>query len=161
MAKQSAKRAPRKSLRTEKKDDKRGTNPNSLANLNPFQKGVSGNPGGRPKLLSDAYREYLGTADEATGRTRAQDIARAQGVKAIQGDVAAAREMRSGTEGDRIRTWRDDVIDLLRARTVTPAEVTAELGDELATELIDASGVRRNENSETESARAGEPSGRA
>ena len=35
------------SLVTEKQDN-RGTHPNSRANLTPFEKGVSGNPDGRP-----------------------------------------------------------------------------------------------------------------
>lgn len=48
----------------------------------------------------------------------------------------------------RIRTWHDDVIDLLRSGKVTPAQVTEELGVALATELIAAAGVRRNEGGE-------------
>ena len=36
------------SLVTEKTDN-RGTHPNSMANLTPFEKGVSGNPDGRPR----------------------------------------------------------------------------------------------------------------
>lgn len=118
---------------------------------NRFVKGQSGNPGGRPKILSESYREYLATLDETTGRTRAQDIARAMGVAALGGDVSAAREIRAATEGDRIRTWRDDVIDLLKAGTVTPAQVETELGAELARELFVAAGVRRDETGQTES----------
>lgn len=59
----------------------------------------------------------------------------------------------------RIRTWRDDVIDLLRSGQATPEQVTAELGAELATELIVAAGVRRNEGGETQAADrdSGEP----
>ncbi len=65
-----------------------------------FKPGVSGNPGGRPRLLSDAYREYLATPDPDTGRTRAQDIAVAQGVEALKGETGAAKELRQATEGD-------------------------------------------------------------
>lgn len=40
-------------------------------------------------------------------------------------------------------TWRGEVIDLLKSGAITPDVVTAELGDELATELFDAAGISR------------------
>lgn len=40
-----------------------------------------------------------------------------------------------------VRTWRDRVIDLLKAERVTPAEVVAEFGPSLARELFAAAGV--------------------
>lgn len=40
-----------------------------------------------------------------------------------------------------VRTWRDRVIDLLKAERVTPAEVVAEFGPSLASELFAAAGV--------------------
>lgn len=48
----------------------------------------------------------------------------------------------------KLRTWRDEVIDLLKARAVTPQEVVEEVGDELARELFVAAGVTRNESGE-------------
>lgn len=67
-----------------------------------FAPGVSGNPGGRPKLLSDAYRARLLEVESKTGKTYAELIAEAQVRKAHLGDVGAAREIRTATEGDRL-----------------------------------------------------------
>lgn len=105
--KSSPKRVPirprtKKSLRTAKKDDKRGTNPNSLANLedHKFPPGVSGNPGGRPKVLGEAYREWLAKVNN-DGVTNAERVAETMGRRAMLGDVSAAREMRAATEGEK------------------------------------------------------------
>lgn len=38
------------SKRINRSGDGRGTNPNSIKNLKPYQPGVSGNPGGKPKV---------------------------------------------------------------------------------------------------------------
>lgn len=67
-----------------------------------FKPGVSGNPGGRPKALSEAYRDMLARVDEsdAQKRTHAELIADALKKQALKGDVAAAKEIRAGTEGD-------------------------------------------------------------
>lgn len=126
-----------------------------------FQKGQSGNPGGRPKLVSDAYREWLGETDPETGLTNAQALARAAGKQALKGDVSAAREIRSATEGERIRTWRDEIIDALRDDLITPEQVTHALGDELAGEIFIAAGLRRNANGETAGGRASPAPGAA
>ena len=66
-----------------------------------FQKGQSGNPGGRPKtvLLSQAYREKLAEVDPKTGKTHAELIAIAQAVQAKRGNVHAARWIADRTEG--------------------------------------------------------------
>jgi hypothetical protein len=48
---EEAKEARHDSLRAEKSSKKgRGKNPNSIANLKPYRKGQSGNPGGKPKI---------------------------------------------------------------------------------------------------------------
>lgn len=100
MAKSKAKR-PRKSQLTAKKDDQRGKNPNSLANLeaHKFAPGQSGNPSGRPKLLGESYREWLAKLN-TNGMTNAEAVALAMGIEAMKGDVSAAREIRAATEGD-------------------------------------------------------------
>jgi hypothetical protein len=49
-----------------------------------------------------------------TGRTRAQDIAMAQGVQALQGETTAAKELRQATEGDTLKIFQqmtDDELD--------------------------------------------------
>lgn len=64
-----------------------------------FPKGKSGNPGGRPKSISDAYREWL-EAEDQNGVTNASKIAINIGFRAALGDVQSAKEIRSATEGE-------------------------------------------------------------
>ena len=93
------------SVRTPK-SDKRGKHPNSRANLAPpFPKGVSGNPGGRPRLLGDSYKAMLARVNESDpqGRTNAELIANAALIAALGGDVSAMREIRSATEGEQLK----------------------------------------------------------
>lgn len=95
---------PRKSVRTPKINDKRGTNPNSLANLAPPWKAgaPSPNPSGKPKLLGESYKAMLARVNEQDPqkRTNAELIAEALKLEAMKGDVGAAKEIRSATEGD-------------------------------------------------------------
>lgn len=65
-----------------------------------WQKGQSGNPGGRPrqKPISDAYKQALQFTD-ANGVTFAQLIAQAMLEKAMRGDVAATKEVTDRVEG--------------------------------------------------------------
>ena len=154
------------SVRTPKRaGDKRGKNPASLANLKPpWRAGdPSPNPSGRPKLLGDSYKAMLARVNESDphGRTNAELIANAALVAALGGDVSAMREIRSATEGERIRTWRDEIIDALRDELITPEQVTNALGDELAGEIFIAAGLRRNANGETAGGRAGTTPGGA
>lgn len=68
-----------------------------------FAKGKSGNPGGRPKLLSDAYREWLASQDDQ-GVSNAAKVALRLGERTVnEADVSAAKELRQATEGDLIR----------------------------------------------------------
>lgn len=66
------------------------------------------NPGGRPKLLKHAFLEWL-EAENDQGLTNAAGVAMALGRKALQGQVAAAREIRRATEGD---TFKFDLAQL-------------------------------------------------
>jgi hypothetical protein len=74
-----------------------------VQNLTPWPKGVSGNPGGRPKktALSDAIREQLAQVDEKdqAGRTNAEIIAAALVARAKKGDIRAASEIADRAEG--------------------------------------------------------------
>ena len=71
-----------------------------------FPPGKSGNPGGRPKplLIREAYTAWLAVVDDETGKTHAQLLAEELGIRAIQGDVAAAREYRAATDGVKLTT---------------------------------------------------------
>ncbi len=89
--------------------------PSSLANLKKgkkteFAAGESGNPGGRPKLLTGAYTAMLAEVDEDSGKTHAEILAEAGYVRALSllpGGTAAAREIRQATEGDTIHSTVD------------------------------------------------------
>ncbi|CAG0928267.1 hypothetical protein TFLX_00800 [Thermoflexales bacterium] len=88
---------------------RRGGPPQTLfqkGNDHRFPPGQSGNPGGRPKLLSDAYRSKLSevSPNDPEQRTYAEIIAAGQVVRAIS-DTQAAREIRSATEGSRVNVF--------------------------------------------------------
>jgi hypothetical protein len=77
----------------------------NAGNLRPFPKGVSGNPGGRPKFaeISEAYRRLL--LESAADLRRRQPTTTAEGLalsilrRAVRGDVNAAREVTDRVEG--------------------------------------------------------------
>jgi hypothetical protein len=72
-------------------------------NLKPWPKGVSGNPGGRPKKtpLADACRELLNkpAPGDKSGRSYAEAIAEKLAKKALAGNIPAAREIADRAEG--------------------------------------------------------------
>jgi HPt (histidine-containing phosphotransfer) domain-containing protein len=72
-----------------------------LANLKPFQKGVSGNPGGRGKaLITRALREELeAPAEDSPTLTNAQVIARKLVSMAKSGEIQAIKEIADRAEG--------------------------------------------------------------
>lgn len=93
-----------------------------------IRKGEVLNPGGRPKLVSEAYREWLEFADEQ-GVTNAAKLAFAQGAKAIAGDTAAAREIRQTTEGDKIAVDLERLTDEQLARLAAGESVRSVLAN--------------------------------
>jgi hypothetical protein len=101
-----------------------------------FKPGQSGNPGGRPKLLSDAYRKKLAEI-YADGRSYAEMLADAIITEVLKGDVSAAREVRSATEGERIQidTWETRIVQAIKAGEVDYGSVVEEFGSALAVEL--------------------------
>src|SRR5271166_3074377 len=71
-------------------------------NLKPWPKGVSGNPGGRPKakpLTEELERLLEQEAPNGKGETWAARIARALVLKASKGDVRAISELANRLEG--------------------------------------------------------------
>ncbi|MBA2704912.1 MAG: hypothetical protein H0U60_13805 [Blastocatellia bacterium] len=122
MASKTSKNTARNpSVRTPTKKGHPQTNPNSLANLKPPWKAgdPSPNPSGKPKLLGDSYKEWLATVNDKDpqGRTNAQLGALSMGMSMLRGEVAAAREIRTATEGENIKQdgtltirveWGDD-----------------------------------------------------
>lgn len=73
-----------------------------IENLRPFPKGVSGNPGGRPKskpLTEEIERLLEQEAPEKNGRTWAAVIAEALVRRAATGDVQAIAEVANRLEG--------------------------------------------------------------
>ncbi len=119
---------------TDKQRRNRENRARQLANLEPFPKGVSGNPAGRPKsiTLSEALRLQLAkVSPHADERTYAEEIARVLCVNAARGNVMAAREICDRTEGKpkqaidvemNVRDWRQ----MARAHGLTEADVVAE-----------------------------------
>lgn len=102
MASKSKRSATKQAQRVKKPRGKPFTRGNTVGAATQFKPGKSGNPGGRPKGLSDAYKEWLAAvnANDPLGRTNAQLGAMAIGLEMLKGDTAAAREIRSATEGD-------------------------------------------------------------
>ena len=119
---------------TDKQRRNRESRARQLANLEPFPKGVSGNPAGRPKsiTLSEALRLQLAkVSPHADERTYAEEIARVLCVKATRGNVNAAREICDRTEGKpkqaidvemNVRDWRQ----MARAHGLSEQDVFAE-----------------------------------
>ena len=97
------------------------------------------NVGGRPRLLGEAYAEWL-KKPNPDGSSRAETVALAMGTEAIKGNVRAAREMREATEGTRQVGWQDRIIDALKSGALTAEDVRRELGSD-AESIIIASGI--------------------
>ncbi len=93
----------KENLSTDKQRKNNDGRARRLANLKPFPRGTSGNPAGRPKMLtlSEAFRRQLSqpVPNDEQGRTFAEMIAAEMCARALAGDVAAAKELADRTEG--------------------------------------------------------------
>jgi hypothetical protein len=119
-----------------------------------FPAGVSPNPGGKPRvfrLMSEAYAQlmkeecYLDPYHRTWGEVAAEGMMKAS----AKGNPAAAKEVRQALEGDRIRTWQDDVIQALKEGKINPEDIIRELGDEIAKPIITAAGIVGAQSGET------------
>lgn len=98
--------------------DGRKRNKGRVENLKPFKSAADNggvpdpriNLSGKPRLLGESYKEWLATINEndPQKRTNAQLGAVAIGLEMLKGDVAAAREIRAATEGDRLELTGKD-----------------------------------------------------
>jgi hypothetical protein len=95
---------------TENSGQNKGTRPGRRENLKPWPKGVSGNPGGRPKKtpVTAAYKELIGEQlpDDTrralklpNGATWAHALALGQMRSAVKGSTPAAKEITDRIEG--------------------------------------------------------------
>ncbi len=127
---------------TANSESKRGKNPASLSNLKPFKPGESGNPSGRPRLLGESYKAWLANIN-SQGITNAEAVALAMGLQAMKGDVGAAREIRSATEGDKLKlmTWQSEVAEAVKEGRLKPEDVVKELGIDGARDILVAAGA--------------------
>jgi hypothetical protein len=69
-----------------------------------FPKGVSPNPGGRPKKLGESLAVLLAMEDPQTGKLIAQVLGEKMVEDAMNGSAADRREIRLATEGETIHT---------------------------------------------------------
>jgi hypothetical protein len=123
-----------------------------------FKPGDPGGPG-RPKTLKElkdliitTLAEEMATTDEAGHKvrlTRAQDMIRTMLVKSPI-DRAKLLEYAFGKVPQTVNVLdgRLRIVQLLKAGDVTPAEVIAELGRDLATELFESAGISVAEGAE-------------
>ena len=93
-------------------------------NLKPWPKGVSGNPGGRPKkkpITQELERRLAEDAPHAGGKTWATIIAEALLKQAAKGDVRAIAELANRVEGKPVQTITADESDLNLAEIIAEA----------------------------------------
>lgn len=132
----------------------------------PFKKGHSGNPGGRPKTGAGTITGYMRLFGGMTPAELSKELptfAKAlasigKSRETINGMIAIATALRlindpearllgvwlDRTEGKLptvVKTWRDDVTELIKAQAVGYSDVEAELGADLARELFRQAGV--------------------
>jgi len=101
-----------------------------VENLKPWPKGVSGNPGGRPRKqpITEAYLEVAGRTvpGDSRGRTYAQAAAERQFRAALKGSTSAIREIADRLEGKpQQRIEVTNVEDFLAGRSTEEKEFFA------------------------------------
>ena len=91
------------------------------------------------------------------GRTWGEVMAEGMMKAAKIGNPAAAKEIRQAMEGDRIRTWQDDVIQALKEGRIKTEDIIRELGDEIAKPIIASAGIISTSGGETSDGSGSEP----
>jgi len=101
-----------------------------VENLRPWPKGVSGNPGGRPKkkLITDELERLLQQETPDTpGKTWATSIAESLLRQAVKGDVRAISELANRVEGKPLQAVNLDVNSSSEIDTMTDEELEQRL----------------------------------
>lgn len=78
--------------------------PFERGNIWRFPEGVSGNPGGRPRVLGETATQKLSHLDPETKKTVAELIIEAHCERAVNGAEGSFRELRLLTEGETVHT---------------------------------------------------------
>ena len=105
------------------------------SNLKPWPKGVSGNPGGRPRkklVTSELERLLQEQSTEPSGKTWATVIAEALLQQAAKGDVRAITELANRVEGKPLQS-----VDLEVGQCVDLCDLTDEQMDQRLAELLE------------------------
>jgi hypothetical protein len=128
------------------KGNGRGRHPNSLAagtaNLVPYKRGQSGNPGGRPRgvpRLSNCYERLLRMSVEELQQFRPQNTAEAMALRQVSAalyawdGLPAVKEITDRTEGKAVQRR----IDVTADEAVSKARLLYEMGLRLREQIIE------------------------
>ena len=88
-----------------------------IDNLRPFPKGVSGNPGGRPKGLSKVVRMFLEEVDRTKDTTKLQALIIVLFNKGIKGDLRAITELLNRAYGTPF-TSDNDILEEVQSAAI-------------------------------------------
>lgn len=112
--------------------------------MSPFPKGVSGNPGGKPRIIRDTWAEWLAEPNpQQPAKTNARVGVEAVGANFLRGDVPSAREARSAVEGTQVNvSYQNEVVLWLQQGLISVQDVLEDLDPEEARVVLLAAGVQ-------------------